>query len=215
MMLCALTIADAARGLRRRDFTARELTRAHLDAVEALNPRLNAFITVTADQAEAQADAADQALAAGQGGPLAGIPLAIKDLFCTHGVRTTAASRILDNFIPPYESTVTANLLRDGAVFLGKSNLDEFAMGSSNMSSAFGPVENPWSRSNDPSAILVPGGSSGGSAAAVAARIAMGATGHRHRRLHTPARRLLRHCRHQADLWPLQPLGRGRVRKFA
>ncbi len=177
MMLCALTIADAARGLRRRDFTARELTRAHLDAVEALNPRLNAFITVTTDQAEAQADAADQALAAGQGGPLAGIPLAIKDLFCTHGVRTTAASRILDNFIPPYESTVTANLLRDGAVFLGKSNLDEFAMGSSNMSSAFGPVENPWSRSNDPSAILVPGGSSGGSAAAVAARIAMGATG--------------------------------------
>jgi aspartyl-tRNA(Asn)/glutamyl-tRNA(Gln) amidotransferase subunit A len=102
--------------------------------------------------------------------------LAIKDLFCTHGVRTTAASRILSNFVPPYESTVTANLLRDGAVFLGKANLDEFAMGSSNMTSAFGPVENPWQRAGS-NAILVPGGSSGGSAASVAARIAMGATG--------------------------------------
>ena len=177
MMLCQLTIAAAREGLRKRDFSARELTGAHLDAVKALNPRLNAFITITAEQARAQAEAADLTLAAGRGGPLAGIPLAIKDLFCTAGVRTTAASRILDNFIPPYESAVTANLLRDGAVFLGKSNLDEFAMGSSNMSSAFGSVANPWTRADGSNAVLVPGGSSGGSAAAVAARIAMGATG--------------------------------------
>ena len=176
-MFCEFTIAAAREGLRKRDFSAAELVGAHLDAVEALNPRLNAFITVTAEQARAQAAAADTALAAGEGGPLTGIPLAIKDLFCTAGVRTTAASRILDNFVPPYESTVTANLLRDGAVFLGKSNLDEFAMGSSNMSSAFGAVANPWTRGDGSDAVLVPGGSSGGSAAAVAARIAMGATG--------------------------------------
>jgi aspartyl-tRNA(Asn)/glutamyl-tRNA(Gln) amidotransferase subunit A len=175
-MLSELSIVEAAAALRRRDFSARELTQAHVDAVAALNPRLNAFITETPEQALVQADAADAALADGTAGPLAGIPLGIKDLFCTEGVRTTAASRILGNFVPPYESTVTANLLRDGAVFLGKTNLDEFAMGSSNMTSAFGPVENPWKR-NGSDAVLVPGGSSGGSAAAVAARIAMGSTG--------------------------------------
>jgi aspartyl-tRNA(Asn)/glutamyl-tRNA(Gln) amidotransferase subunit A len=175
-MLTDLSIAAAARGLRARDFSARELVAAHVDAVAALNPRLNAFITPTPAQALAAADAADAALAAGTAGPLAGIPLAIKDLFCTDGVRTTAASKILGNFIPPYESTVTANLLRDGAVFLGKTNLDEFAMGSSNMTSAFGGVENPWKRAGS-EAVLVPGGSSGGSASAVAARIAMGSTG--------------------------------------
>ena len=124
-----------------------------------------------------QARAADAALAAGEGRALTGIPLAIKDLFCTAGVRTTAGSKILGPFVPPYESTVTANLLRDGAVFLGKTNMDEFAMGSSNMTSAYGPVENPWKRRQDDTAVLVPGGSSGGSAAAVAARLAMGATG--------------------------------------
>jgi aspartyl-tRNA(Asn)/glutamyl-tRNA(Gln) amidotransferase subunit A len=176
MMLCGLTIAEAAAALRRRDFTARELTDAHLAAVGALNPRLNAFITVDEDGARAGADAADLALARGDAGPLAGIPIAMKDLFCTKGVRTTAASRILGNFVPGYESTVGDNLLGAGAVFLGKANLDEFAMGSSNMTSAFGPVENPWKR-RDGDAVLVPGGSSGGSAAAVAARIAMGATG--------------------------------------
>jgi aspartyl-tRNA(Asn)/glutamyl-tRNA(Gln) amidotransferase subunit A len=175
-MLTDLTIASAARGLRAREFSARELVAAHVDAVAALNPRLNAFITPTPDQALAAADVADAALAAGTAGALAGIPLAIKDLFCTAGVRTTAASKILGNFIPPYESTVTANLLRDGAVFLGKTNLDEFAMGSSNMTSAFGGVENPWKRAGS-DAVLVPGGSSGGSAASVAARIAMGSTG--------------------------------------
>jgi aspartyl-tRNA(Asn)/glutamyl-tRNA(Gln) amidotransferase subunit A len=163
--------------LREKKFSARELTEAHLAAIEALNPRLNAYVTVTAERALAQADAADAALSAGKFAPLTGIPLAIKDLFCTEGVRTTAGSRILAPFVPPYESTVSANLLRDGAIFLGKANMDEFAMGSSNMTSAYGPVANPWQRRQDREAVLVPGGSSGGSAAAVAARIAMGATG--------------------------------------
>ena len=176
MMLTDFSIAAARDGLRAKKFSARELTQAHVEAVEALNPRLNAFITQTPELAARHAEAADAALATGEAGPLAGIPLAIKDLFCTAGVRTTAGSRILENFVPPYESTVSANLLRDGAVFLGKANLDEFAMGSSNMSSAFGPVENPWKR-RDSDEALVPGGSSGGSAAAVSARIAMGATG--------------------------------------
>ncbi|MBB3174439.1 aspartyl-tRNA(Asn)/glutamyl-tRNA(Gln) amidotransferase subunit A [Endobacter medicaginis] len=174
-MLTDLSIAGAAEGLRRREFSAVELVDAHLDGIEALNGRLNAYITVVADQARAAARQADGALAGGDVPVLTGIPLAIKDLFCTQGVRTTAASRILGNFIPPYESTVTANLLREGAVFLGKVNLDEFAMGSSNATSAFGPVVSPWTRGDGAS--LVPGGSSGGSAAAVAAGLAMGATG--------------------------------------
>ena len=173
--LTDLTLADARARLRAREISALELTEAHLSAIAAHNPRLNAYITLTADLARAQASAADAALAAGNAGPLTGIPLGIKDLFCTQGIRTTAGSRILADFVPPYESTVTGNLLRDGAVFLGKTNLDEFAMGSSNMTSAFGPVENPWRR-NDGTAALVPGGSSGGSVAAVAARLAMGAT---------------------------------------
>ncbi len=175
-MLTDLTIAQAQDRLRRGACTARALTEAHLAAIGALNPRLNAYITITADQALQQADAADRALQAGTAGPLAGIPLAIKDLFCTQGVRTSAASTILASFVPPYESTVTRKLLDDGAVFLGKANLDEFAMGSANLTSAFGPVESPWKRRGDPDARLVPGGSSGGSAAAVAARIALGAT---------------------------------------
>src|SRR4051812_23135447 len=176
-MLTDLTIAEARDGLRAKEFSAVDLTMAHLHAIEALNPRLNAFVTVSHARAVDQARAADAALAAGQGRALTGIPLAIKDLFCTEGVRTTAGSRILGNFVPPYESTVTAQLRRDGAVFLGKANLDEFAMGSSNLTSAYGPVGNPWSRRSDPDAALVPGGSSGGSAAAVAARMALGATG--------------------------------------
>jgi aspartyl-tRNA(Asn)/glutamyl-tRNA(Gln) amidotransferase subunit A len=177
MSLTDLTIAAARDQLRKRTLTARALTEAHLRAIEALNPRLNAFITVTGDQALAQAEAADAALDRGEVRALTGIPLAIKDLFCTEGVRTTAGSHILGPFVPPYESTVTANLLREGAIFLGKANLDEFAMGSSNMTSAYGAVENPWKRRQDNQAVLVPGGSSGGSAAAVSARLAMGATG--------------------------------------
>src|ERR1700704_3229139 len=130
----------------------------------------------TPDQARTMAKAADAAIAKGEGGPLGGIPLGIKDLFATKGVRTTACSKILGDFIPPYESTVTAQLWRDGAVLLGKLNNDEFAMGSSNETSCFGPVVNPWRRegSNTP---LVPGGSSGGSASAVAAGLCLGATG--------------------------------------
>ena len=174
-MLTDLTLAQAREGLRRRSFSAVELADAYLAAIEALNPKLNAYVLVTAEAARAQAKAADAALAAGDHGPLTGIPLAIKDLFCTLGVRTTAGSRILESFIPPYESTVTANLLRDGAVFLGKANMDEFAMGSSNMTSSFGPVTSPWTRRGD-NRPLVPGGSSGGSAAAVSARMALGAT---------------------------------------
>ncbi len=173
--LSALTLAAARDGLRRKEFTARELTEAHLAAVAAARP-LNAFITETPERALAMAKAADARLQRGQALALDGIPLAIKDLFCTEGVRTTAGSRILDGFAPPYESTVTAQLWRAGAVMLGKSNLDEFAMGSSNVTSAFGKVENPWRRRGDNRA-LVPGGSSGGSAAAVAARAALGAIG--------------------------------------
>ena len=174
-MFSEITLAQARAGLRARRFSARELTDYFLGEIERLNPRLNAFVTVTPELARAAAAAADGALARGEAGPLAGIPLAIKDLFCTAGVRTTAGSRILEHFVPPYESTVSANLLRDGAVFLGKSNMDEFAMGSSNMTSAWGGVTNPWSRRGS-NAALVPGGSSGGSAAAVAARLALGAT---------------------------------------
>ena len=176
MMLTSLSIAGALQGLRRREFSASELTQAHLDVIAALNPRFNAYLTVTAEAALRAADASDAALLRGEQPALGGIPLAIKDLFCTKGVRTTAASRMLEGFVPPYESTVTERLLQDGAVFLGKTNLDEFAMGSSNMNSAFGPVENPWHRAGDASR-LVPGGSSGGSAAAVAAHMALGATG--------------------------------------
>ncbi|SHJ33530.1 aspartyl/glutamyl-tRNA(Asn/Gln) amidotransferase subunit A [Roseomonas rosea] len=170
------TIRGALEALAEGIVTSEALTAAHLEAIEALNPRLNAFITVTAEKALEAARASDKRRAGGVAGKLEGIPLAIKDLFCTAGTRTTAASRILGEFVPPYESTVTANLLRDGAVFLGKVNLDEFAMGSSNATSAFGEVENPWKRGNDDGTRLVPGGSSGGSAAAVAARLAMGAT---------------------------------------
>ncbi|MES2713154.1 MAG: Asp-tRNA(Asn)/Glu-tRNA(Gln) amidotransferase subunit GatA [Pseudomonadota bacterium] len=169
-------IAEARDALAKGAVSAEELARAHLAAIEALNPRLNAFITVTGEQAIAAARASDARRAKGEAGALEGIPLGVKDLFCTAGVRTTAGSRILGDFIPPYESTVTSQLLRDGAVFMGKANLDEFAMGSSNLTSAFGGVENPWKRHGQ-NTKLVPGGSSGGSAAAVAARLVMGATG--------------------------------------
>ncbi len=171
-----LTIAEGLSALDKREISAVELTEAFLSGIERLNPRLNAYITVAGESALASARASDARRAKGEAGSLEGIPLGIKDLFATEGLRTTAASRILGEFVPPYESTVSANLKRDGAVFLGKLNLDEFAMGSSNLTSAFGGVENPWSRANDPEKRLVPGGSSGGSAAAVAARLAMGAT---------------------------------------
>jgi aspartyl-tRNA(Asn)/glutamyl-tRNA(Gln) amidotransferase subunit A len=173
--LTALTLARARDGLARKEFSARELVAAHLAALERARA-LNAFITETPERALALAAAADRRLGQGEARPLEGLPLAIKDLFCTQGVRTTAGSRILETFVPPYESTVTGNLWRAGAVLLGKTNLDEFAMGSSNVTSYFGPVINPWTEvgADQP---LVPGGSSGGSAAAVAAQLCLGATG--------------------------------------
>ncbi len=169
-----MTIAEARDGLANKSFTALELTDAHLAAIEAARS-LNAFILETPDQARAMARAVGAKIAKGEGGPLAGIPLGIKDLFATKDVRTTACSRILGNFVPPYESTVTSQLWRDGAVMLGKLNNDEFAMGSSNETSCFGPVVNPWRREGSNTS-LVPGGSSGGSASAVAALLCMGAT---------------------------------------
>jgi aspartyl-tRNA(Asn)/glutamyl-tRNA(Gln) amidotransferase subunit A len=177
MSIFDLTIAGAAKALEAGDISAVELVTAYNGAVAGLNPRLNAYITTTPELALEQARAADARIAAGEATPLTGIPLAMKDLFCTEGVRTTAASKILEPFIPQYESTVSGKLKAAGAVMLGKANLDEFAMGSSNITSGYGPVENPWKRVSAPDAKLVPGGSSGGSAAAVAARIALGATG--------------------------------------
>jgi len=173
--LTSLTLAQARDALRKKEFSATELADAHLAAIADARA-LNAFVLETPDRARAMARAADERLARGQGGPLEGLPLGIKDLFCTAGVRTTACSHILENFIPTYESAVTANLWRDGAVLLGKLNNDEFAMGSSNETSYFGPVVSPWRRRGADSR-LVPGGSSGGSAAAVAARLCVGATG--------------------------------------
>ncbi|GBR57700.1 amidotransferase subunit alpha [Acetobacter senegalensis DSM 18889] len=177
-MLTGLTLTQAREGLAARKFSARELAKAQLDAIARLNPVLNAYITVLPEETVlAAADAADSRYAAGTAGLMDGLPIGVKDLFCTKGVRTTAASKMLENFVPPYESTVTANLLKAGAVFLGKTNLDEFAMGSANITSAFGPVASPWKRKDDPSATLVPGGSSGGSSAAVAAGLGLAATG--------------------------------------
>ncbi len=173
--LTALTLAQARDGLTKKSFSAVELADAHLAAMEKARA-LNAYVLETPDRAMAMARAADARLAAGKAGPLEGIPLAVKDMFCTEGVRTTACSKILETFVPTYESTVTAQLWRDGAVLLGKTNNDEFAMGSSNETSYFGPVVSPWRRKDD-TAALVPGGSSGGSAAAVAARLCFGATG--------------------------------------
>jgi len=172
--LTSLTLAEARDGLASKSFTSLELTDAHIAAIEAARA-LNAFVLETPDQARAMARSADAEIARGSGGPLAGIPLGIKDLFATKGVRTTACSKILDNFVPTYESTITSQLWRDGAVMLGKLNNDEFAMGSSNETSCFGPVTNPWRREGSNSS-LVPGGSSGGSASAVAALLCMGAT---------------------------------------
>src|SRR5215207_5642562 len=168
--LTSMTIAEAKAGLANKSFTSLELTDAHLAAIEAARA-LNAFVMETPDKARAMAREVDAKIASGEGGPLAGIPLGIKDLFATKDVRTTACSKILGNFVPPYESTVTSQLWRDGAVMLGKLNNDEFAMGSSNETSCFGPVINPWRRKGSNVGVgadgkvegtpVVPGGSSG------------------------------------------------------
>src|SRR6185312_5795084 len=172
--LTSLTLAEARDGLAKKAFTSLELTDAHLAAIERARV-LNAYVLETPEQAREMARTADARIAKGEGGPLNGLPLGIKDLFATDGTRTTACSRILGDFKPPYESTVTSQLWRDGAVMLGKLNNDEFAMGSSNETSCFGPVVNPWRRAGS-DAKLVPGGSSGGSASAVAASLCLGAT---------------------------------------
>ncbi len=165
------TIVELGAGLKAGDFTSVELTRHFLERIERHNGELNAYVTVTPETALREAQAADELLQAGQAGPLTGIPIAQKDIFCTQGVKTSCGSRMLDNFISPYDATVVERLKQAGIVSLGKANMDEFAMGSSNETSFYGPVHNPW----DPD--RVPGGSSGGSAAAVAARLATAATG--------------------------------------
>ena len=166
-----MTLAELHAGLAARDFSAVELTDALLERIAGAGESLNAFITITADQAREHAARADAAIADGTAGPLAGLPIVHKDLFCTRDVRTTCASRILENFVSPYDAAVVERLQAAGAVSLGKTNMDEFAMGSSNETSYFGPVRNPWQED------LSPGGSSGGSAAAVAARLVPAATG--------------------------------------
>jgi aspartyl-tRNA(Asn)/glutamyl-tRNA(Gln) amidotransferase subunit A len=165
------TLSQLVRSLRAREFSAEELARHCLARVARHDPKLNGFITVTEELALAQARAADRALAAGDGGPLAGVPIAHKDIFCTRDVKTTCGSRVLENFVAPYDATVVERLAAAGCVTIGKTNMDEFAMGSSNETSRFGPVRNPWKLD------CVPGGSSGGSAAAVAARLVSAATG--------------------------------------
>jgi aspartyl-tRNA(Asn)/glutamyl-tRNA(Gln) amidotransferase subunit A len=172
--LTSLSIAEASAKLLKKEFSAVELTDAYIAAVEKAKV-LNAYIVETPEQARAMAKASDARIAKGEAGVLEGIPLGIKDLFATKGVHTQAASHILDGFKPTYESTVSGNLFREGAVMLGKLNMDEFAMGSSNETSYYGPVTNPWRRKNS-NAALVPGGSSGGSASAVAAHICAAAT---------------------------------------
>jgi len=174
--ILSLSLSDARDALRRGEIGAVELTEAYIAAVETLRP-LNAFITETPELAMEMAKASEARLAANEGGAMEGIPIGMKDLFCTEGVLTTAASHILDGFLPTYESTVSANIWKAGAAMLGKTNLDEFAMGSSNMTSHYGTVENPWRTREEDNKKYVPGGSSGGSASIVAAHGAIASTG--------------------------------------
>ena len=169
--LCSLSLAETRAGLDAGEFSSLEVTCAYLERIEALNPGLGAYLLVTDELAKEQARAADKRIAAGSAGPLTGVPIALKDVLATRGIRTTCASRMLSEFVPPYDAFVVERLREAGAVFLGKANMDEFAMGSSNENSAFYPVRNPWDLDR------VPGGSSGGSAAAVAADLAVAALG--------------------------------------
>ncbi|MGE0830862.1 MAG: Asp-tRNA(Asn)/Glu-tRNA(Gln) amidotransferase subunit GatA [Hyphomonadaceae bacterium] len=173
--LTNLTLVEALDGMEKKRFSAVELTGAFIDAIDKANPHLNAYVVTTPELARERAKQSDARRAQGKAGLLEGAPLGIKDLFCTEGVRTTACSGILGDFTPTYESTVSSNLFRDGAIMLGKLNMDEFAMGSSNETSHFGPVVSPWRRGNE-DAKLTPGGSSGGSASAVSADLCLGAT---------------------------------------
>ena len=171
MSLHNLTVAELAAGLKARRFSSLDLTLHFLGRIEKMAPALNAFVTITADAALAEARAADERLARGEGGPLTGVPIAHKDIFCTDGILTTCSSKMLSNFVAPYDATVVERWKAAGTVLLGKTNMDEFAMGSSNETSFYGPVRNPWDTDR------VPGGSSGGSAAAVAACLAPAASG--------------------------------------
>src|SRR5450432_480555 len=171
MTLTDLTLTEAVDKLRSGEITAVELTQAYLDRIALIEPQIDAFITVTAERALEQAKQADSRHGKGQGLPLSGIPLAIKDVLCTEGVQTTAASHVLEGFVPPYTATSVQKLFDAGATMLGKTNCDEFAMGSSTENSAYKVTHNPWKLDR------IPGGSSGGSAAAVAARMALGALG--------------------------------------
>jgi aspartyl-tRNA(Asn)/glutamyl-tRNA(Gln) amidotransferase subunit A len=171
MSLAHKTLAEIARDLAAKTYSSVEVTQFFLDRITTHNPELNAFITVCTDSALSSASAADKKIASGQAGPLTGVPYAHKDIFCTDGIKTTCGSKMLDNFIAPYDATVTTKFKEAGLVMVAKTNMDEFAMGSSNENSFYGPVKNPWDLSR------IPGGSSGGSAAAVAARLIPAATG--------------------------------------
>ena len=224
--LTSLTLAEARDQLKSRAISSVEITRAHLEAMERAKA-LNAYVVTTPEKALAMAAASDARLASGEGGPLEGLPIGVKDLYATEGVHTQACSHILDGFKPTYESTVTANLWRDGAVMLGKLNMDEFAMGSSNETSYYGPVASPWlppnwSREKARAALadgkrglLSPGGSSGGSVGRGRRAPLPRRDRERHRRLDPPARGVHRHRRHQADLRALLALGHGGLRLVA
>jgi aspartyl-tRNA(Asn)/glutamyl-tRNA(Gln) amidotransferase subunit A len=186
------SIASLLAQLHSRAISSRELTSHYLDRIKRLDPEYNSFVTLTEEQALKQADAADSLLAQGNAHALCGLPIAHKDIFCTEGVRTSCGSKMLDNFIPPYNATIVENYLNAGVVMLGKTNMDEFAMGSSNETSYYGPVKNPWNLG------CVPGGSSGGSGFRRCSSRALGpgCHGFGHRRFDSPTRQPMRHQRH-------------------
>ena len=200
-----LGLAGARDALRKGEVTSVALTEGSLTAIERAGA-LNAFAHVTADIAMDRAKAADARLASGDAPAMCGLPIGMKDLFCTKGAPSQAASNILKGFVPEYESTVSQNLIDDGAVMVGKLNMDEFAMGSSNETSAYGNVISPW-RAKGSATDLTPGGSSGGSAAAGGGGFMFGGNGDGYGRVHPPTRRLYGHCRDKAHLWPLFALG--------
>ena len=194
------SLSAAKKALIAKEFTAKELTESCLNAIDA-HQDLNAYITVTAEQAMEMAKRSDEKISKGEAGILEGLPLGIKDLFCTKGVHSASCSHILNGFQPTYESTVTSNLWRDGAVMLGKTNMDELAMGSANVTSYYGPVKSPWKSKANPEKDIVPGGSSGGSSAAVSGHLMFGSYWIRHGWIYSPTCCIYRHCWDEANLW--------------